>query len=112
MTRLQAAMRCVHNVHVMQSVNIAELRSHLSTYLGRARRGEEIIVRDRNLAIAKIVPLSKTGDFDEELLDLAAQGLVRLPEKPLDWKAFFSLPAPNVPLEKIQAAIEAEREED
>lgn len=96
----------------MQSVNIAELRSHLSAYLGRARRGEEILIRDRQVAIAKIVPLSKTGNFDEELLDLAAQGLVRLPEKPLDWKTFFSLPAPDVPLEKIQAAIEAEREED
>jgi prevent-host-death family protein len=96
----------------MQSVNIAELRSHLSVYLGRARRGEEIVIRDRNLAIAKIVPLSKAGGFGEELLDLAAQGLVRLPEKALDWKAFFSLPAPDVPLEKIRAAIEAEREEE
>lgn len=96
----------------MHSVNIAELRDHLSVYLGRARRGEEIVIRDRNLAIAKIVPLSKSRDFDEELLDLAAQGLVRLPEKRLDWKAFFSLPAANAPLQKIQAAIEAEREED
>jgi antitoxin (DNA-binding transcriptional repressor) of toxin-antitoxin stability system len=46
--------------------------------------GEEILIRDRNLAIAKIVPLSKTGDFDEELLEMAAQGQLRLPETSLD----------------------------
>ena len=102
----------VHNVHVMQSVNIVELRRNLSVYLRRARQGEEILVRQRNLPIARIVPLSKSEDYDEELLDRAAQGLLRLPRKRLDWKAFFALPAPDVPLGKIWTAIEAEREED
>ena len=54
------------------SVNITELRSRLRTYLSRVRCGEGILIRDRNLAIAKIVPLSKTEDFDEELLEMAA----------------------------------------
>jgi prevent-host-death family protein len=46
------------------SVNVTELRSHLSGYLSRVRGGEEIPIRDRNLAVAKLVPLSGTGDFD------------------------------------------------
>ena len=96
----------------MKSVNIAELRNHLSTYLNRVRRGEEILVRDRKLAIAKIIPLANAGEFEEDLLELAAQGLVRLPEKKLDWKAFFALPAPKIPLDRLKAAIEAERAED
>jgi len=96
----------------MQAVNIAKLRGHLSTYLKRVRRGEEILIRDRNTPVAKLVPLSKTEEYDQRLLRLAAQGVVRLPEKPMDWDAFFALPAPDVPLEKVLAALEAEREED
>ena len=104
----------VHNVHIMSNttVNVTELRSRLSAYLSRVRSGEEILIRDRNLAIAKIVPLAKTEDFDEEILDLAAQGLVRMPDKNLDLKAFLAIPAPHIPLAKLRAAIEAEREED
>jgi prevent-host-death family protein len=104
----------VHNVHIMRStsVNVAELRNRLSTYLGKVRGGEEILICDRKLPIAKIVPLSKTENFDEELLEMAAQGLVRLPEEELDLKSFFALPAPNIPQAKLRAAFEAEREED
>jgi prevent-host-death family protein len=96
----------------MPSVNVAELRSRLSSYLERAQRGEEILIRNRKRAVARLVPPSKTGGFSDDLLELAAQGLLRLPKKRLDWKAFFALPAPNVPLEVIRTAIEAEREED
>ncbi|MBZ5623768.1 MAG: type II toxin-antitoxin system Phd/YefM family antitoxin [Acidobacteriia bacterium] len=94
------------------SVNITELRSRLSTYLTRVRGGEEILIRDRNLAIAKMVPLANTDDFDEETLELATQGVVRLPDKDLDLKSFFAMPAPHIPLARLRAAIDAEREED
>jgi prevent-host-death family protein len=93
------------------SVNVSELRSRLSAYLNRARNGEEVVIRDRNLAIAKLVPLSSAEDFDEGLSDLAAQGLVRLPEKRLDLKSFFALPAPEIPLARVRAAIEGDRDE-
>ncbi|MBL8293283.1 MAG: type II toxin-antitoxin system prevent-host-death family antitoxin [Bryobacterales bacterium] len=94
------------------SVNVTELRNNLSTYLSKVRGGEEILIRDRQLAVAKIVPLSKTEDFDEELLEMAAQGIVRLPEEPLDLETFFALPAPKISIAKLRSAVEAEREED
>jgi len=84
----------------------------LSAYLGRVRGGEEILIRDRNLAVAKLVPLSKTEDLDEELLELAAQGQLRLPERSLDLRSFFAMPAPNIAVDKLRAAVEEEREED
>lgn len=96
----------------MHVVNIAKLRGHLSTYLKRVRRGEEILVRDRNTPVAKLVPLSESETYDERIVRLAAQGVVRLPEKPLDWETIFSIPGCDVPLEKVLAALEAEREED
>jgi hypothetical protein len=70
------------------------------------------LIRDRNLAVAKIVPISKAGDFDEELLELAALGQLQLPERSLDLKSFFALPAPKIAADKLRAAIEEEREED
>jgi antitoxin (DNA-binding transcriptional repressor) of toxin-antitoxin stability system len=37
----------------MKSVNIAELKNRLSLYLKEVRAGEEIVIRDRDLAIAR-----------------------------------------------------------
>jgi len=94
------------------TVNVTELRSRLRTYISRARNGEEILIRDRKLAVARLVPLSQTDDVDETLREMAARGLVRLSEKRLDLKAFFALPTPRIPLNKLRSAIEAERDED
>jgi hypothetical protein len=37
---------------IMRSVNVAELKNRLSTYLAYARNGEVIVIRDRNLPVA------------------------------------------------------------
>ena len=64
----------------MKSVNIAELKNRLSHYLQEVRAGEEILVRDRQQPIARIVPFPQPGDTDAEMLRLAAEGKVRLGE--------------------------------
>ena len=56
----------------MKSVNIAELKNRLSVYLNDVKAGEEILVRDRNELVARIVPLARSGDEEEELTSLAA----------------------------------------
>ena len=94
----------------MQSVNIAELKNRLSHYLRRVRAGEEILIRDRARPVAKIVPLSATNDFSAEELELAADGIISLPEKELDIDAFLALPRP-VPLEVAAQAVVDDREE-
>lgn len=66
----------------MRSVNVAELKNRLSTYLSYARNGEEIVIRDRNLPVARLIPFAG-GDASEEELLLVAQGKMKLPEKPL-----------------------------
>jgi len=67
----------------MQVVNIAELKNNLSHYLRQVRQGNEITIKDRNRVIARIVSAAPSADYDEELLELAAQGKVKLPEIPL-----------------------------
>lgn len=95
----------------MRSVNIAELKDHLSAYLNLVREGEELLVRDRNLPIAKIVPIIQAEDLDAELLALGASGKARLPETVLP-KSFWQMPAPKVSSKRLVAALRADRDEE
>lgn len=52
----------------MKSVNIAELKNRLSAYLSFARNGEEIVIRDRNLPIAKLIPFPAGNAAEDEIL--------------------------------------------
>jgi prevent-host-death family protein len=95
----------------MQTVNIADLKNNLSAWLEQVRNGEELVVKDRNKPIARVMPLAGGEDLDAEEEALVAAGLMRLPlrEKNND---FLDMPAPQVSMEDIQAAIRAERDED
>jgi prevent-host-death family protein len=94
----------------MRSVNIAELKNSLSKYLTFAKGGEEIIIRDRNLPVAKLVPFSPEEASDEELL-LVASGKMRLPKNPLKIDALLKIPTGTVASnDGIQALLD-DREE-
>jgi prevent-host-death family protein len=67
----------------MKSVNVAELKNQLSKYLTFAKQGEEVIIRDRNLPVAKLIPFSPEEATEEELL-LVAAGKMRLPDSSID----------------------------
>jgi antitoxin (DNA-binding transcriptional repressor) of toxin-antitoxin stability system len=41
----------------MKSINVTELKTHLSRYLRMASRGTRIVVKDRNEPIAQLGPL-------------------------------------------------------
>lgn len=94
----------------MRSVNVAELKNSLSKYLRFAKRGEEIIIRDRNLPVAKLVPFHAEG-LDEEELRLVAEGKMRLPEIELDPDEFAKLPLARVAGNDAVRALLADREE-
>jgi len=55
----------------MQKVGIKELRSRLSEYVGRATGGEHILVTDRGVPVAELVPLTP---IRRKLLRLADEG--------------------------------------
>ena len=63
-------------------------------YLTYAKQGEEIVVRDRNLPVAKIVPLSVDETSREELI-LVAAGKMRLPQAPLDLHKLLKIQQPT-----------------
>lgn len=95
----------------MQTVNIADLKNNLSAWLEQVKNGEELIVKDRNKPIARVMPLVAGDDLDAEEEALVAAGLMRLPLKEKN-DDFLDMPAPQVSMEDIQAVIRAERDED
>ena len=93
----------------MRSVNVAELKNRLSKYLTFAKGGEEVVIRDRNLPVAKLVPFSAEGADDQEL-KLVAAGKLRLPETRLDIKQLLKIPTGSVAKNKAIQALVADRE--
>jgi len=95
----------------MRTVNIAELKSNLSAFLEQVRNGEELIIKDRNRPIARILPLTAGEDLDAEEEALVGAGLMHLP---LEAKSdeFLNMPAPEVSLQIIREMIRSERDED
>jgi prevent-host-death family protein len=90
----------------MRSVNVAELKNHLSKYLTFAKGGEEIVIRDRNLPVAKLIPFSSDAANDEELL-LVAAGKMRIPKTSVKVDQLFKIPTGSVDAsEGIQALLD------
>jgi prevent-host-death family protein len=56
-------------------VGIRELRNHLSQYLDKVQRGQEVVVTDRGRAVARVVPL----DGERRIDRLIAEGVVTPP---------------------------------
>jgi prevent-host-death family protein len=97
---------------LMKTTNIAELKNRLSSFLADVKRGEEILISERNKPIAKIVPLHNTSDFSAEELALAAAGVLRLPEESEVPESFLKEKRPALKSETAINAILEERDED
>jgi prevent-host-death family protein len=64
------------------SVGSRELKTRLGRYLGRVRRGETLLITDRNEPIAELRPLDSAADpTARRLRKLAAEGTVTLPTR-------------------------------
>ena len=73
----------------MKKAGIAELKNRLSYYLGFVRRGQSILVYDRDRVIARIDPIKSSGAVEDEDWTVVLQqaGILRPPKAPLgkDW---------------------------
>lgn len=64
---------------MLKSINVADLKNNLSAYLEDVEKGDQIIVRNRKRAVARIVHI-KPSDVNEEERQLLLDGELRLPE--------------------------------
>jgi len=84
------------------TINIAELKTHLSAYLKRVRNGERIVVYDRKQPIAEIVPMRSTPESCWERL--ALEGKLTLGSQ--DWRNLsFARTRQRVPIQKLLAEV-------
>jgi antitoxin (DNA-binding transcriptional repressor) of toxin-antitoxin stability system len=94
----------------MRTVNIGVLKNQLSAYLQYVRNGEEVVVRDRNVPVARILPftlpLPPEGDHEAEAAYLIATGQMKEAKKKMDWEAFWALPRPSVSDEAVKEALD------
>lgn len=98
----------------MKTANVAELKNGLSKFLAEVKRGGQVIVSQRNVPFAKIVPLAATDDYDAEEIELVAKGLMSMPEddSPLPDSFWEDDDLPKVPMDVILKLIREERDED
>lgn len=97
----------------MRKASISEAKNRLSAYLALVRRGETILITDRNVPVAQIVPLAAgaaAGD-EERLRDLERRGVIRRAK--VRAGAGFLKRLPSAPRTKgnLLEALLAERDE-
>jgi prevent-host-death family protein len=56
-------------------VTVTELRAHLSAWLERAREGEEVVITDRGVPVARLTGLATTATLER----LTADGVIGRP---------------------------------
>jgi len=96
----------------MRRVAISELKARLSEYLKAVRAGEEVIVTDRGLPVARIAPVLGPEEGDSRLRMLVRTGQARPPEAEggIDMGLMGAL-RPHVPGVSLADAVLEEREE-
>jgi len=93
----------------MRTINIAELKNTLSEQLRRVRKGESLLIADRNQIVARLEPASEhEADDDDRLSVLEAKGTLRRGTGPLTVSLLLDRPRVDV---DILAALLAERDD-
>ena len=58
-------------------VGVTELRSHLSEWLSVARSGEEVVVTERGIPVARLLPIGSTTSIER----LTNEGMIGRPRQ-------------------------------
>lgn len=93
----------------MKTVNISDLKAHLSAHIQVVKDGEEVLVCDRNKPVARIVPCDLT-DYSEQEKRLVARGVLTLPLKKRPASVSWPVPPGNVSDEVMEQVRQEERE--
>ena len=93
----------------MKTTGIAELKAHLSRYLEQVKSGQEVVITERGLPVAKLVPLRRAEGRESRRERLARAGLLQPGSGRL--RASLLKPPTGPPVGKgVLGALLAERE--
>lgn len=93
----------------MKTTAIANLKARLSRYLRLVKTGEEILITERDVPIAKLVPVGDHGEGVESLRDLERQGLLKVGSGRLP-RNFWKLPRGKDPNASVRSHAREERD--
>ena len=97
----------------MTTASISQAKNHLSALLDRVKRGETVLILDRQSPVATLCPINGSGGGSGEayLQMLARQGLVRLPARKADKKVLdMPLPRTEHGASVLEALLEERRD--
>src|SRR5579872_2393239 len=97
----------------MKRATISQTKNQLSALLKHVKRGEEVLILERDVPIARIVPVLGVGPRDTTaiLSELERRGVIRTGRKPPDAKLTTRLGPPPVARGDILSALLADRED-
>jgi prevent-host-death family protein len=79
----------------MRKVGSREFKNRLGQYLAAVRKGQSLLITDRGRPVAKLTPPdpeeAPADALRTRLLELEAQGLIRLPKRPM--RSFKAIPS-------------------
>jgi prevent-host-death family protein len=85
----------------MQSESISSAKNGFSALIKRVQGGETVMITDRGVPVARLVPVRLGSGVPARVLGLAQQGLARLPDEApeagwldLPWPAIAPGPSP------------------
>lgn len=98
----------------MKTASISEAKNRFSAYIDMVRRGESVLITDRNKPVARLTPFSpgEPGSEEARRADLERRGVIRRASvRP--GKTFLKRlpPAPRVKGDSLLRAPLADREE-
>ena len=66
----------------MRSESISSAKNRLSALVKEVQSGESVLITDRGVPVAKLVPIRLGRGVPARIIGLAQQGLAKLPERP------------------------------
>ena len=79
----------------MRTAKISELKAKLSAHIEYVKRGEEVLILDRNTPVARLVAVEPIEDYDEQTRRLIANGILIPARDPHNRAGFKPVPAGN-----------------
>lgn len=80
----------------MKSESISNAKNQLSALIKWVQGGDSVLITDRGVPVAKLVPVRLGAGVPARVVSLAQQGLARLPDAAPDAE-WLTLPWPDLP---------------
>lgn len=67
---------------LMRTAKISELKAKLSAHIEYVKRGEDVLILDRNTPVARLTRVENIDDYDARIRRLIAKGILSPPIEP------------------------------